>query len=83
MENKVLTQEETEVLNSISSQRAKIMGDFGYLEYHIQELELQKQNLIESLEELKAKELNLSIQLENKYGKIQVNAVTGEIMPLG
>jgi hypothetical protein len=83
MENKVLTQEEVEVLNSISRQRDKIINDFGYLEYYIQELELQKQNLIKSLEELKAKELNLSIQLENKYGKIQVNAVTGEIMPLG
>jgi len=83
MENKVLTQEEVEVLNSISRQRDKIINDFGYLEYYIQELELQKQNLIKSLEELKAKELNLSIQLENKYGKIHVNAVTGEIMPLG
>ena len=83
MENKVLTQEELEVLNSIQEQRSRIMSDFGFLEYHIQELELQKQNLIEELEKLKAKELDLSSQLETKYGKIQVNATTGEIISLG
>ena len=83
MENKVLTQEELQVLNLIQEQRSKIMSDFGFLEYHIQELELQKQNLIEELEKLKAKELDLSSQLETKYGKIQVNATTREIISLG
>ena len=80
MENKVLTQEELELLNSLQEQRIKIMNDFGFLEYHIQELELQKQNLIDDFEKLKTKELNLDSQLEAKYGKIQVNASTGEII---
>jgi hypothetical protein len=80
MENKVLTQEELELLNSLQEQRIKIMNDFGFLEYHIQELELQKQNLIDDFEKLKTKELNLASQLEAKYGKIQVNASTGEII---
>ena len=80
MENKVLTQEELELLNSLQGQRIKIMNDFGFLEYHIQELELQKQNLIDDFEKLKTKELNLASQLEAKYGKIQVNASTGEII---
>ena len=80
MENKVLTQEELELLNSLQEQRIKIMNDFGFLEYHIQELELQKQNLIDDFEKLKTKELNLAPQLEAKYGKIQVNASTGEII---
>ena len=80
MENKVLTQEELELLNSLQEQRIKIMNDFGFLEYHIQELELQKQNLIDDFEKLKTKELNLVSQLEAKYGKIQVNASTGEII---
>ena len=80
MENKVLTQEELELLNSLQEQRIKIMNDFGFLEYQIQELELQKQNLIDDFEKLKTKELNLASQLEAKYGKIQVNASTGEII---
>ena len=80
MENKVLTQEELELLNSLQEQRIKIMNDFGFLEYHIQELKLQKQNLIDDFEKLKTKELNLASQLEAKYGKIQVNASTGEII---
>ena len=80
MENKVLTQEELELLNSLQEQRIKIMNDFGFLEYHIQELELQKQNLIDDFEKLKTKELNLASQLEAKYGKIQVNTSTGEII---
>ena len=83
MENKVLTQEELEVLNSIQEQRSKIMSDLGLLEYSLQEIELQKQSVIEELKKLKANELNLSLQLEAKYGKIQVNATTGEIIFLG
>lgn len=83
MENKVLTQEELEVLNSIQEQRSRIMSDFGLLEYSLQEIELQKQNVIEDLKKIKANELSFSSQLEAKYGKIQVNATTGEIIPLG
>ena len=80
MENKVLTQEELELLNSLQEQRIKIMNDFGFLEYHIQELELQKQNLMDEFKKLKTKESALALQLEAKHGKIQVNASTGEII---
>jgi len=83
MENKVLTQEELEALNIIQDQRSRIMSDLGLLEYSLQEIKLQKQNVIEELKKIKINELSFSSQLEAKYGKIQVNATTGEIIPLG
>lgn len=82
MENKVLTQEELQSLNNLREGRNQLVSDFGVIEIQIQELEIQKDNLIKSLEDLKQKEYTLSNEIQNKYGRVQINLDNGEITPL-
>jgi hypothetical protein len=56
MENQVLTQEELQLLKTLNEKKSQLTMDFGYTEVQIQELELQKDILIKSLEELKQEE---------------------------
>jgi len=82
MENKVLTQEELQSLKNIQEKRNQLVSDFGFTEIQIQELELQKDTLVKSLEELKQEEYRLGNEIQNKYGRVQVNLDSGEITPL-
>jgi len=82
MENKVLTQEELQSLNNLRDSRNQLVSDFGVIEIQIQELEMQKDNLIKSLEDLKQKEYTLGNEIQNKYGRVQINLDNGEITPL-
>ena len=78
MEKQVLTQEELQELKNIRAKKDQLMADFGFLEVQIQELELQKEGLIEILVQLKEEELTLGNNLQSKYGKISVNLDSGE-----
>jgi len=49
MTTHVLTQEELQQVQSLQSKRDQLTIDFGYIEFKIQELELQKETLIERL----------------------------------
>ena len=82
MENKVLTQEELQSLKKLQDQKNQLISDFGVIEIQLQELELQKDVLIKSLEELKQQEYQLGNEIQNKYGRVQVNLDSGEITPL-
>jgi flagellar biosynthesis/type III secretory pathway chaperone len=82
MENQVLTQEELQSLKNIQEKRNQLTLDFGITEIQIQELELQKDTLVKSLEELKQEEYRLGNEIQNKYGKVQVNLDSGEITPI-
>lgn len=82
MENQVLTQEELQSLKILNEKKSQLTLDFGYTEVQIQELELQKDTLIKSLEEIKQEEYRLGNEIQNKYGKVQVNLDSGEIIPL-
>jgi mRNA-degrading endonuclease RelE of RelBE toxin-antitoxin system len=82
MENKVLTQEELQSLKKLQETRNQLVSDFGFTEIQIQELELQKDTLVKSLEELKQEEYRLGNEIQNKYGRVQVNLDSGEITPL-
>ena len=78
MEKQVLTQEELQDLKNVRAKRDQLMADFGFLEVQIQELELQKEGLIDILTQLKEEELILGNNLQSKYGKISVNIDSGE-----
>jgi len=78
MENKVLTQEELQKLNNLRDRRNQLVSDFGVIEIQIQELELQKDTLIKSLEDLKQQEYTLGNEIQNKYGRVQINLDNGE-----
>ena len=81
MENKAITPEELTKLKELNDQRGELVERFGILEINIQDLELQKQKLIGMLSNLKDTEGEFGILLQEKYGDVNINLVTGEIIP--
>ena len=81
MENKVLTPEELQKLKNTQTNRNALMRDFGFIEYQIQELELQKEGLIEVLSKIKNDETQIAKELQEKYGEGAVNIDKGEFIP--
>jgi hypothetical protein len=79
METKVLEQEEIQSIKDLQTQREQLMSDFGFIEMRIQELELQKENLINLLVEVRNSEATLSNELQAKYGTGTINLDKGEI----
>lgn len=81
MENKSITPEELTKLKELNNQRGELVEQFGIIEINIQDLELQKQRLIETLSNLKNTEAEIGNLLQEKYGDVNINLVTGEIIP--
>jgi hypothetical protein len=80
MENKAITPEELTKLKELNDQRGELVERFGILEINIQDLKLQKQKLIGMLSNLKDTEGEFGILLQEKYGDVNINLVTGEII---
>jgi uncharacterized protein YktB (UPF0637 family) len=81
MENKVLTPEELSKLQELNNKRGDLVERFGVIEINIQDLELQKEQLIEELSQIKKAELEIGALLQQKYGDSNINLSTGEITP--
>ena len=79
METKVLEQEEIQSIKDLQTKREQLMADFGFIEMRIQELELQKENLINLLVEVRNSEATLSNDLQSKYGNGTIDLDKGEI----
>ena len=67
MEKKVLTPEELSKLQELDNKRGQLVEQFGIIEINIQDLELQKEQLIDELSKLKAAELNY-VKLDGNVG---------------
>jgi len=78
MTTHVLTQEELQQVQSLQSKRDQLTIDFGYIEFKIQELELQKENLIEQLLQLKSEEIKIGKEFQEKYGEGSIDIAKGE-----
>lgn len=78
MITKVLLQEELQEVKDIQQERTLLMEQFGILEFNIQDLELQKQELKEKLATLKQKETTVGSKLQEKYGIGTINIEKGE-----
>ena len=78
MEKQIVTPEELQSLRNLQQKRDKLTIDFGYIEYQIQELELQKETLIDLLTQLKQEEIQIGQEITNKYGKGSVDLNNGE-----
>jgi len=78
MEKQIVTPEELQTLRNLQQKRDKLTIDFGYIEFQIQELELQKESLIELLIQLKQEEIQVGQEISNKYGKGSVDLNNGE-----
>jgi hypothetical protein len=80
MEKKVLTPEELSKLQELDNKRGQLVEQFGIIEINIQDLELQKEQLIDELSKLKAAELDLGGLLQQKYGDGNIDLSTGEVI---
>ena len=78
MEKQIVTPEELQSLRNLQQKRDKLTIDFGYVEYQIQELELQKETLIDLLTQLKQEEIQIGQEITSKYGKGSVDLNNGE-----
>ena len=78
MEKQIVTPEELQSLRNLQQKRDKLTIDFGYVEYQIQELELQKETFIDLLTQLKQEETQVGQEITSKYGKGSVNLDNGE-----
>lgn len=78
MEKQIVTPEELQTLRNLQTKRDQLTIDFGYIEFQIQELELQKESLIEFLNQLKQEENKIGQEVTTKYGKGSVDLSTGE-----
>jgi hypothetical protein len=78
METIKLTQEEIDTLKSIQEESNNLIVSFGQLEMASQSLQLQKENLVGKLANLKNKETEIGTQLQEKYGNGNINIETGE-----
>jgi hypothetical protein len=78
MEKQTVTPEELQSLRNLQQKRDKLTIDFGYIEFQIQELELQKETLVDFLSQLKKEEEQIGEEISNKYGKGSVDLNNGE-----
>ena len=78
MEQIFLTQEELRQINQLNSERRDLVSRFGDIEYKIQDLKLEKQNLTEQLIVLNKQSLQIGEELQQKYGEGNINIDTGE-----
>jgi hypothetical protein len=78
MTTHVLTQEELQEIKDFQDRRQILMQQFGVIEFNIQDLESQKQQLIAELNNLKQQEIQIGSKLQDKYGEGTINIDKGE-----
>jgi|LakMenE18May11ns_1017448.scaffolds.fasta_scaffold9152041_2 hypothetical protein len=82
MEKKVLTQEEIQSLKKLQANQANIITALGSVEYQLEVLTLQKQNLKIELQKQLEEETKTSEELSKKYGEGNIDLEKGEIIIL-
>lgn len=75
MEQKKLSQEELDQLNTYQQQRLQLLASIG-------EAEIQKTNFITQLGTLQQERQELGKVLQEKYGDGNIDLQTGEITPI-
>jgi uncharacterized coiled-coil DUF342 family protein len=78
MTTHVLTQEEIQEIKDFQERRRTLVQQFGIVEFNIQDLESQKQQLIAELSNLKQLEAQIGSKLQDKYGEGTIDIDKGE-----
>ena len=78
MTTHVLTQEELQEIKDFQRKQQILLQQFGSIEIDIQNLKLQKQQLIVELSNLKQLETQVGSKLQDKYGEGTINIEKGE-----
>lgn len=72
-----LSQEELDSIKQLQQQQQDLITKFGTLEYQIQLLELQKDQLVDAIGKLQQDEIKIGNELTQKYGNGTVNLDSG------
>jgi ribosome-binding ATPase YchF (GTP1/OBG family) len=78
-ENKVLTQEELQTLNTIQQETQALINELGEIELIKFQLEERREKAKAFLSEVSQKEQDFTQLVFEKYGRVNLNPQTGEI----
>ena len=81
METKVLTQEEIQSLKNLQNNQNLLITSLGNLEYQIELLTLQRQNIKDEIKNQIEEETKISKELNEKYGEGSIDLEKGEFTP--
>ena len=78
MEKVLLQKTELDTIKEIQQTELNLVDQLGSIEYQIQTLRLQKDNLRQEIIKLQSKSLKFGEDLQQKYGDGNINIETGE-----
>ena len=78
METKVLAQEEIQSLKNLQNNQNLLITSLGNLEYQIELLTLQRQNIKNEIKNQIEEETKISKELNEKYGEGSIDLEKGE-----
>jgi hypothetical protein len=78
-ENKVLTQEELQTLNTIQEETQALINELGEIELIKFQLEERRERAKTFLSEVSQREQDFTQLVFEKYGRVNLNPQTGEI----
>ena len=78
-ENKVLTQEELQTLNTIQQETQALINELGEIELIKFQLEERREKAKSFLSEISQREQDFTQLVFEKYGRVNLNPQTGEI----
>ena len=78
MEKVLLKKEEIDTIKNIQQTELDLVDQLGHVEYQIQTLNLQKDNLKQEVINLQTKSQEFGETLRQKYGDGNINIETGE-----
>ena len=78
MEKVLLEKQELDTIKEIQQTELNLVDQLGSIEYQIQTLQLQKDNLRQEIIKLQTKSQKFGDDLQQKYGDGNINIETGE-----
>lgn len=81
MGTKVLTQDELSKLKNVRETFDNLTTVMGSLETQLTLINLEKTEVVEQLKTLKQQEIQLGVELKEKYGDGNISLETGEFTP--
>ena len=78
MEKVLLKKQELDTIKEIQQTELNLVDQLGSIEYQIQTLRLQKDNLRQEIIKLQTKSQKFGEDLQQKYGDGNINIETGE-----
>ena len=82
MEKVLLEKQELDTIKEIQQTELNLVNQLGSIEYQIQTLQLQKDNLRQEIIELQIKSQKFGEDLQQKYGDGNINTETGEFVEI-